>query len=166
MGKQIWFDLIELDYSVVVFPVRHSLLFMFHWGLAPEGPWSQQLYLPLGQPSSPKGLYMLCLSVFPLSGICFLKNTEGVDKIVETRPCKGFLHYYNFLTVTKLGLISVKAAFVSYKIGLKIRTLTYFFSKQLKRWWLLKPIRFRKLWHRKTASKRGKDREMAGINLI
>lgn len=76
MGKQIWCDLIEHDYSVFVFPVRHSLLFMcpFHWGLAPEGPWSQQLYLPLGQPSSPKGLYELCLPVFPLSGMCFFKT--------------------------------------------------------------------------------------------
>lgn len=61
--KKIWCDLIERDYSVLVFPARHCLLFMcpLHWGLAPKGPWSQQLHLPLGQPSSPKGLYDLYL---------------------------------------------------------------------------------------------------------
>lgn len=52
----------ERVYFLFVFHIRHCFLFMraFQWDLEPQGPRSQQLHLPLGQPSSPKGLPYCC----------------------------------------------------------------------------------------------------------
>lgn len=61
------FFLTQLYFSC--FPSRHCLVFMcpFQWDLEPKGPWSQQLYLPLGQPSCPKGLCFPSPTVVPSS---------------------------------------------------------------------------------------------------